>query len=154
MSIKKLALALYQEYDTRNPFTVCEILGITIVFTQLKGTRGFFHRAYGTDTLYIDENLPEYVQVFICAHELGHAFLHGGVNAVYMDTRTFQVIGKYENAANHFAAFLLWPDDDELLEYVDYTWEQLSALMGMPEETVKWRYEQIDPVCWKEEDGW
>jgi len=154
MSIKKLALALCKEYRTRDPFLICDILKIKVVFMSLEGTRGFFQRAYGIDTLYIDDRLPGHDQTFVCAHELAHALLHADLNAVYLDTRTFQVIGKYENTANHFAAFLLWPDDDELLEYIDYTREQLSALMGIPEEMVEWRYEQIDPVCWKEEDGW
>ena len=69
--------------------------------------------------------------------------MHADSNAIYLDTRTYQVIGKYERSADHFAAFLLWPDDNELIEYSEYSLEQLSAVMGLPAELVNWRYEQI-----------
>ncbi|MCI8601072.1 MAG: ImmA/IrrE family metallo-endopeptidase [Oscillospiraceae bacterium] len=145
MNMKKVAAAVLSRYQTRNPFKICDMMGINVAFTDLNGTRGFFHRALNVDTIYIDDSLNGYVQEFVCAHELGHALLHADYNAVYLDTRTYQVMGKLENAADRFAAFLLWPDDDELLEYADYSYERLSFAMGLPENLVRWRFEQISP---------
>lgn len=143
MKERSIALAVLKRFKTTNPFEICMAMRISVVFTQLNGNRGFFQRAYGSDVLYIEERLSDYEQRFVCAHELGHAFLHADSNAVYLDSRTYQVIGKYENSANRFAVYLLFPDDGELIEYADYSLEQLSGLMGMPAELVRWRYEQI-----------
>ena len=143
MNAKQLARTLNRRFQTSNPFVICEAMGISIVFAPLKGNRGFFYRAYGVDTIYLDESTPAYEQQFVCAHELGHALMHADSNAIYLDTRTYQVIGKYERSADHFAAFLLWPDDNELIDYSEYSLEQLSAVMGLPAELVNWRYEQI-----------
>ena len=52
---------------------------------------------------YIDENLPPHEQAFVCAHELGHMFLHKKANAIFMDTRTHFNTHRYELEANKFA---------------------------------------------------
>lgn len=140
---KWLVQTLASQYQTYNPFVLCRELGIQVIFTELAGIRGFYHHELDTDAIYIESSLSTYESEFICAHELGHALLHGDTNAAFLANHTYQVMGKFEKAADHFAAILLWPDDNELLEYSHLSLGQLSNLMGMPEDLIKWRYNQI-----------
>lgn len=153
-NIKILALRLNSFFRTRNPFIICEEMGITVIYDELIDLYGYYNKVDGCDVICINESLEPCQAAYVCAHELYHFLKDDGENRFYMDRRTYQVPEKFERRANHFAAFLLWPDDDELLEYVDYTREQLSALMGIPEEMVEWRYEQIEPVPRNEGFDW
>ena len=139
----KLVQKLMRRYRTNDPFEICESLGYIVLMVPLAGVRGFYQHKMRNHIIYIDQNLPEQTQSFVCAHELGHALMHDATNAIYLDAHTYQVVGKYELSADRFATMLLWPDDHELLEYADLSLEQLSNLMGVSEDLVKWRYEQI-----------
>lgn len=143
VSERKLVLALANKFQTYNPFELCDAMGISIVWTPLNSSRGFYQRELETDTIYIDPSLPLPEQEFVCAHELGHVLMHGGTNAIFLANHTYTCMNKYERRANRFAAMLLWPDDGELIEFADLSLEQLSTLMGIPEELVAWRYQQI-----------
>ena len=141
---RKIVNELIQRFQTVNPFEICQAMSITIVYAHLSGVRGFYQHGDFGDIIYIDQSIPAEEQSFVCAHELGHALLDGDANAIFLNRYTYQVIGKYEKAADRFAAMLLGPDDNALLEYADLSLEQLSCLLGMPEELVKWRYQQIE----------
>lgn len=140
---KSLVNSLVSLYGTYNPFELCDAMGISVVWAPLDCSRGFYQRELETDAIYIDPFLPPPEQEFVCAHELGHVLMHGETNAAFLANHTYACMDKYERRANRFAAMLLWPDDGELIEYTDLSLEQLSALMGLPEELVVWRYQQI-----------
>lgn len=139
----EMAYEVIHRFQTTNPFAICEAVGITIIYASLSGVRGFYQHGDFGDVIYIDESLPIEEQSFVCAHELGHAMMDSDTNAVFLNRHTYQVIGKYERNADYFAVTLLWPDNDELMEYADLSSEQLSNLMGIPEDLVRWRYKQI-----------
>lgn len=145
-----LAKKLARKYRTSDPFRICEEMGYTVLFVPLVGIRGFYQHTLRNHLIYIDEDLPEHVQRFVCAHELGHSILHKGSNAIYLDSKTFQVVGKLERAADRFAAGLLFPDDGELMEYADYTLDQIGTVTGLPADLIRWRYEQMAPLNGKE----
>lgn len=88
MDIKKLTDSLVRKYRTRNPFEIIRGLNVILVFVPLVDTRAFYQYFQRNNIIYIDENLPYHEQVFECAHELGHMFLHKKTNAIFMDTRT------------------------------------------------------------------
>ena len=138
-----LAKKIYRKYKTNDPFQICEESGHIVLFVPLTGVRGYYQHIIRNNIIYINESLPEHVQRFVCAHELGHSLMHRDSNAIYLDSRTFQVVGKYEKAANRFSAGLLYPEDEELLEYADCSLDQLTKILGLPSELVKWRYGQI-----------
>lgn len=91
--------------------------------------RGFYQYFQRNNIIYIDENMSFQEQKFVCAHELGHMFLHKKSNALFMDSRTIQNVAKYEIQANKFAMELLI-SDQELKEYSEYTIEQISGIYG------------------------
>lgn len=82
MDIKKKADALVRKHQTRNPFELILGLNVILVFAPLTGVRGFYQYFQRNNIIYIDENLPPHEQAFVCAHELGHMFLHKKANAI------------------------------------------------------------------------
>lgn len=138
MDIKKLTDSLVRKYRTRNPFEIIRGLNVILVFVPLVDTRAFYQYFQRNNIIYIDENLPYHEQVFECAHELGHMFLHKKTNAIFMDTRTGFNTDKFENEANMFAMNLL-VGDETLIEYQEYTLEQLSRVLGYEERLIDLR---------------
>lgn len=129
---------LVRQHGTRNPFDIIDGLNAIIVFYPLESVRGFYQYFQRNNIIYIDERLSKHEQLFVCAHELAHMLLHKKANAIYMDTRTLFNTNKYEIEANTFAMHLLLPDE-LLLEYSEYSIEQLSRLFGYDEKLIELR---------------
>lgn len=138
MDIKKLTDSLVRKYGTRNPFEILDNLNAIVVFYPLEGVKGFYQYFQRNNIIYIDEQLPEHEKIFVCAHELGHMFLHKKANAIFMDSRTQLTTSKYENEADRFAADLLIPDD-VIEDNIDLSLDQLSRLFGYNKRLVELR---------------
>ena len=138
MDIKKLTDSLVRKYGTRNPFEILDNLNAIVVFYPLEGVKGFYQYFQRTNIIYIYEQLPEHEKIFVCAHELGHMFLHKKANAIFMDSRTQLTTSKYENEADRFAADLLIPDD-VIEDNIDLSLDQLSRLFGYNKRLVELR---------------
>jgi len=106
--IDRLALNIAIEHQTRNPFTICDNLGVHVIYVPFVDLRGLCQREDGVSFIYIADNLPEYVSEFICGHELGHHIRHRGINRIFMDSSTYEVASKYEYEADRFACQLLY----------------------------------------------
>lgn len=138
MDIKKKVDILVQKHKTRNPFEMILGMNVILVYHQLDGVRGFYQYFQRNNIIYIDDDLPEREQLFVCAHELGHMLLHKKTNAIFMDTRTHFTTSKFETEANRFAIQLLL--SDELLNnYKEYNIQQLSHITGYNEKLIKLR---------------
>lgn len=63
-------------------------------------------------------------------HELGHIVCRHNQNTVYLSTKTFLNVNKYENEANMFATHMILKkyDKDELQEL---TIDQISTMTGV-----------------------
>lgn len=138
MNIKKKANWLAKRYNSRNPLDIIKNLNVILVFYPLKDVRGFYQYFQRNNIIYIDENLPENEQIFVCAHELGHMILHKDTNALFMDSRTHFVTTKYENEANEFAAELLIPDSI-ILDNPGMTKNQIARLVGFDEIIMEYK---------------
>lgn len=138
MNIHKLVNTIVKKYNSRNPFDIVREKNVILVYAPLIDIRGFYQYFQRNNIIYIDENLSEPEQIFVCAHELGHMFLHKKANAVYMDTKTYFNTNKYEIEANLFASELLI-SDEIIHEYQHLTISQLSQLLGYEEELIKLR---------------
>ena len=88
--------------------------------------------------IFINENLPEYEQRLVMAHELGHAILHRKENCYFIRNRTLLLNSKKEIEANRFAMELLLPDS-LLEEYRDFTIEQISRITGYHQNLIELR---------------
>lgn len=138
MDIRKKVDALIRTYQTRNPFEMITGMNVILVRCPLDGVRGFYQYFQRNNIIYIDESLTETEQMFVCAHEMGHMFLHKKSNAVYMDSRTYLNTNRFENEANLFAMELL-VSDEFLADYKQFTTEQISRMLGYHESLIKLR---------------
>ncbi len=138
MDIRKKVDALVRTYQTRNPFEMIKGMNVILVRCPLDGVRGFYQYFQRNNIIYIDESLTETEQMFVCAHEMGHMFLHKKSNAVYMDSRTYLNTNRFENEANLFAMELL-VSDEFLADYKQFTTEQISRMLGYHESLIKLR---------------
>ena len=138
-----LARKLIQKYQTNNPFELCDYLNIMVIHLPLINIRGFFQYVLRNRIIYIDENLSEKEQTFVCAHELYHAIAHKDVNRIFMDQHTYQLSSRYEISADQFAVCILFPNDSDLTDYIDYPIEQIANMMGVPPHLAEYRMELI-----------
>lgn len=138
MDIEDKVCKLVRFHGTRNPFEMIKGMNVILVKYPLKGVRGFYHYFKRNNIIYINEKLPEKEMQLVCAHELGHMFLHKAANAIFMDTRTQFNTHRYELDANKFAVELLIPNET-ILENVYLTSEQLSRLLGYTQDLVELR---------------
>ncbi len=137
MVAKDMAIQVAEKYQSRNPFEIIRgMKNVTLIIIPLTDVRGFYQYFKRNCIIYVNENLPEHEKIYVCAHELGHLFLHKKANHIYMDTKTNFNTDKFEIEANKFAIELLI-SDEELLEYREFNIRQLSRLFGYSEQLIR-----------------
>lgn len=138
MDQKRIADALVRKHGTRDPFRIAEALGFEVVWLPLRGIRGFYQYVKRCKLIYIDSGFSDRDARFVCAHELGHAFLHQGYNRIFMDTHTHFVSSRYENEANRFAVDLLF-DDADIRDFLEHPVQVAADCMGISMELAEYR---------------
>ena len=138
MEQKRIADALVRKCGTRDPFRIAESLGFEVIRLPLHGIRGFYQYVKRCKLIYIDSSLSERDACFVCAHELGHAFLHQGYNRIFMDTHTHFISSRYENEANRFAVDLLF-DDEDLQDFLEHPVQVTADCLGIPVDLAAYR---------------
>lgn len=136
---------------TRDPVEICNTLGFSIRFMDLeKRLKAYYYYILRIHNIVIDENINrEYIKILI-AHELGHCFLHRGVNvgAVFHETDIFSKynIDRKEYEANLFAAEL--PLEDEViweeLQTSDLTYYQIAQKLGVPVSLMEFKLAMLE----------
>ena len=138
--IEQTVVGLLTEYKTRNPFELCNELGITVVFPEMAThIKGFYTNLNGIEIIYLNCNLPEWKQRVVCAHELGHALLHQHMNSMFITYHTNLNAGRYENEADYFCACLLLEDEWFQPNSEFSTLKQISAYSGVELRLVEMR---------------
>ncbi|RXM78653.1 ImmA/IrrE family metallo-endopeptidase [Clostridium tetani] len=108
--IIKLAKSLKKQYTT-NPIKICNKLGIDINYTNLKPN---IYAAYTTrigkkPVIRLNSHFTLKSQKVLCAHELGHALMHGN-KLINEFNDNHNGVNEYE--ANLFAVALLFDETD------------------------------------------
>ena len=111
LNIKGTVEKLIKNNNTNNPFEICKALDIVVKFENLGNIFGYCDTHFRMRSIHINENVPEHLQAFVCAHELGHALLHRNINTPFLSKNTLFSIDKIERQANTFAVELLLPDN-------------------------------------------
>lgn len=142
MEIKRLVEQLCFTYDTRDPFELCRSFGIFTLRSPLIDIRGFYQREAGVSIIHIAEGLSEWEDRFVCAHELGHCFLHPGLNRVFLDIGTLTETSRLETDADEFACRLLFGVPPELSGF-ELSYRQISECLNIPEDRVRERIERL-----------
>ena len=132
-SIYALVMQIIMQYGTRDPFEIAECLGIYLKVADIGRQQGFFRYIDGVPCIFISSRLNMFQRILVCAHELGHYFLHSDIakESVLREFGIFNMKDVIENEANVFASELLL-DEDELLEHFEegYTVFQAASMLG------------------------
>lgn len=111
-------------------------MNIIIVKQPLTLINGFYQHSMGSKLIYINSNLDEDKQKIICGHELGHAVMHTKINILFLEKKTLFIKDKFENEANLFCTYLLFPYT-QLSNYDGFTYEQIAAAAEIPLDYLK-----------------
>ena len=144
MDSKALAARLSKKYDTRDPFRLADEMGFIVVFAPLVGMRGFQQRIKRQNIIYINDELDERQQALVCGHEMGHHFMHRGMNRIFMNLNTQFVTQKFENEANLFSLELIFADED-LQPSLNRSITDAATFMGVSVQLATWRMETVPP---------
>ncbi|MER2168998.1 MAG: ImmA/IrrE family metallo-endopeptidase [Psychrobacillus psychrodurans] len=125
---------LIKRYETNDPYKLAALLGIQVVHKQLGNTWGFYSKYFRIKTIHINEALGEEEQLFVCAHELGHALQHCEVNTPFLKKNTLFSTERIEMEANFFAIYLLF-HDETLFEQI--TIDQALHKYGISKRFIK-----------------
>lgn len=137
MSAKQLALVgskLVKRSGSRDPLEIAADIGIEVMMCDGFGPlKGMYRVIKRNRFIFINEDLPLWMQRIVCAHELGHDQLHRNL-AQENPLREFMLYdmrSKPEYEANIVAAEILL-DNDELFDYIyhyRYSAEQIARAM-------------------------
>jgi Zn-dependent peptidase ImmA (M78 family) len=128
---------LSRKYGTRNPFELCDALGIIVHIEDLgKKLKAYYFAERRIRNIVLNSRVDEILQRVLIAHELGHDCLHRKIAALksYGITDPFGLINPTEKEANLFAAELLIDDDEllDLLYYDDRTFFGIASELYVP----------------------
>lgn len=98
---------LVSNYETRDPFQIAKLLGISVIEEDLGEIYGYYNRANRIKMIHINSRLNEAEQRSTAAHELGHAVLHPSENTPMLSKVTIVSELKIEKEANYFATNLI-----------------------------------------------
>lgn len=136
--VKKEINLLYKKYKTKNPYEIADAMGVIIHKQNLgKCTRGLYYYSRRIKQIIIHDDLPEWMEKFVLAHELGHLVMHPKYNAPFLQS-TLLTKDRYEIEANAFAAHLLI-SDKELEDLWEYSLDDLAMFYGLPREIIELR---------------
>lgn len=121
MNIRRRVVNLEKKYGTRNPYKLCKIMKINILYMDLGNIKGIYKKVITNKFIVINENLDKFCQKVVLSHELGHAILHHSKEIQALkDYDLFpQFSNQIEVEANTFAAELLIDDDFDNDEYIE-----------------------------------
>ena len=134
-----------KKYDTRDPFEICDAMQIRICYKDLGHMiKAYYFYQSRIKNIVINSRVEEVVRNILCAHELGHAILHGELAAMrgFQEFELFDSIVPTEYEANLFAAELLIDDDDllRLLNDNDKSFFSVAKELYVPAELLDFKF--------------
>ena len=159
--IQNVANKLIKKFDTRDPFQLCQAIGVEVFYADLGNLKGMYKYLKKNRFAVINENLDPFTKTLVCAHELGHDILHQNLarKVCLQEFILYDMKSRPEYEANLFASEILLPDDIILnLARDGYDIEQISkelctdinliALKVSSMNTRGYRFNTIDsPKC-------
>lgn len=131
--IRQTARRVYREFETYDPFRICRLKGITVLYAPLGSLNAHYTKIYRIPVITINAELDEADADIACLHELGHLFLGHNDNKIYCSQKIHLKVSPWEIAANQFAVeYKLLAIEADDFRY--YTIEQLARLAGIPQD--------------------
>ncbi len=150
---------MVRRYDTRDPFALCRAMHIRVRYKDLgNDIKAFFFYQSRIKNVVINERAGNVARRVLCAHELGHAVLHGELAAMrgFQELELFDALVPTEYEANLFAAELLIEDSvllsmlkDRDASFFDIAKELYvpSALLDFKFRALKSKGYSFEPPC-------
>jgi Zn-dependent peptidase ImmA (M78 family) len=127
--IQNVANKLINKFDTRDPFKLCEAIGVQVFYADLGSLKGMYKYLKKNRFAVINDNLDPFTKMLVCAHELGHDILHQDLarRVCLQEFVLYDMKSRPEYEANLFASEILLPDDRILtLAHDGFDIEQIS----------------------------
>lgn len=134
-----------KKFDSRDPFDICQSMGIRIRYKDL-GTalKAYYFYQSRIKNIVINARSSRAVRRLLCAHELGHAVLHGEFASMrgFQELELFDMSIPTEYEANMFAAELIISDEDlmELLNEQDKSFFYIAKELNVPAELLDFKF--------------
>lgn len=112
LSFAEAAGKAAEAYGVRDPYEIAEREGVRVCRYDLGSLNGMYTVLAGVPFIALGASLGKEEERLVCAHELGHHFLHKSLaeTAALSDSAIFSGGGRLEYEANVFAAELLIGD--------------------------------------------
>ncbi|CAM3110984.1 ImmA/IrrE family metallo-endopeptidase [Streptobacillus ratti] len=107
MDIKELVDEIVDTCRTNDPISIAKKYNIEVLYRDLGNVKGFFKKIDNIKFIAINDNLSEFMEKMVLAHELGHAFLHDD-DAIEFKENFINASSLLEKEANTFSAYLLF----------------------------------------------
>ena len=134
---------LVRKYHTRDPYELCQLLGIKIHYYDLqKKLKGFFYYQSRQKNIVIDHNVNGILERILVAHELGHAVLHTKIAMMhgFQEMEVFDDRSIEENEANFFAAELLLEDGKVLECLSEHAFFETAKMLYVPAALLDYKF--------------
>ncbi len=148
MNTKAVVESLCMKYGSRDPFEIAQQHGILIRYEHLGTIRGYYNKIFRQRWIHINADLNEQEQVFVCAHELGHAILHPMSNTPFLREHTLFSLSRLEVEANQFAVDLIF-DDYDLQCLLERPITDVAYRMGISIPLAEYRMKSVELVLYR-----
>lgn len=103
-----LSKRLIKAHRTNNPTRIASESNLMVLYEDLgENTWGYYTCIKRIPIIHVNSRLEGFAAVFALAHELGHHFLHQGINTPFLRRSTLFSVDKIERQTNRFALHLL-----------------------------------------------
>ena len=121
--IQDAILKIYKQHGTYEPKKIADQKDISILYIDLDiESYGMTICSNRCKTIIINSRIPDRLQEFTIAHELGHCFLHNELSTPFMRRScAYSTISKLEAEAHQFAFILLSKVHPEMCLMNKYT---------------------------------
>ena len=136
---------LTRKYATRNPYELCDALGIRVRLKDL-GTdiKAYYFYHSRIRNIVLNTRVSEVIREILTAHELGHDRLHRQIAALkgFHEVDMFDMSRPIEFEANVFAAELLIDDTEvfELLNNHDKSFFDIARELRVPAPLLDFKF--------------
>lgn len=143
--IHNQADGIIRKFNTEDPFEICRNMGIHVHYKDL-GTalKAYYFYQSRIKNIVINSRSGRIVRRLLCAHELGHAVLHGELAAMrgFQELELFDMTTPAEYEANLFAAELMISDEKllELLNDRDKSFFSIAKELYVPAELLDFKF--------------
>ncbi len=147
--ITQTVCKLVKKHGTRDPFEICFHLDINVHRMELgSALKAYYFCHSRIKNIVINADSSDVIQRVLCAHELGHAVLHGKLATVrgFHEITLYDSVSQTEYEANLFAAELLIDDEElfSLMKSDGVSFYEVAKELYVPPELLDFKFRALE----------